>query len=208
MAKFKVGDKVSFKDDPRYIVYEVVGIHYDTLEYYLETDNPDGNDYLIFSFREEFKLYKNESILEESAKRLCLDDYTPKKFDSGKPRMDLVRPEFTLALGEALGYGADKYSEKRGETPNFLQGEGHHYSKIIASLERHVAAFKMGIDIDEESGLHHLALAAANLMFLHTYSLTDIGVDDRMILNKKGVDETEEGSSERTERRSTTKVEK
>ena len=52
---------------------------------------------------------------------------TPVKFDQGKPRMDLVRPEFTLALGEALAYGAEKYSEEIGTTPNYLRGEGFNY---------------------------------------------------------------------------------
>ena len=110
---------------------------------------------------------------------------TPVKFDSGKPRMDLIRPEFTLALGQALGYGAEKYNEKLGEIPNYLKGDGFHYSKIIGSLERHIAEWKMGIDIDDESKLNHLALAAANLQFLLTYQLTEKGIDDRVVLGTK-----------------------
>lgn len=106
----------------------------------------------------------------------------PLKFDQGKPRMDLIRPEFTLGLGEALAYGANKYKEEIGKTPNYLKGEGLNYSNIIGSLERHIAQWKMGVDIDEESGLHHLQLAAANLMFLYTYEKSDKGVDDRVKL--------------------------
>jgi hypothetical protein len=108
----------------------------------------------------------------------------PQKFDTGKPRMDLIRPEFTLGLGEALAYGADKYSEKRGETPNYLLGDGFNYSKIIGSLERHIAAWKMGENVDPESQLHHLKLASANLMFLLTYEESDKGIDDRVVLKK------------------------
>jgi hypothetical protein len=66
-----------------------------------------------------------------------------------------------------------------------LKGEGFHYSKILASLERHIAQFKMGVNIDEESGSHHLACAAANLMFLLTYELTGNGQDDRVVLGDK-----------------------
>lgn len=106
----------------------------------------------------------------------------PLKFDQGKPRLDLIRPEFTLGLGEALSYGATKYKEEVGKTPNYLKGEGLNYSKIIGSLERHIALWKMGVDIDEESGLHHLQLAAANLMFLYTYEKSNIGIDDRVKL--------------------------
>ena len=106
----------------------------------------------------------------------------PIKFDAGKPRMDLIRPEFTLALGEALAYGAEKYGEEVGSIPNYLTGNGFNYSKIIGSLERHIAKWKMGEDIDEESGLNHLCMATANLMFLYTYSVSDKGVDDRVVL--------------------------
>lgn len=113
---------------------------------------------------------------------------SPVKFDTHKPRMDLVRPEFTLALGQALGYGAGKYSEEIGTIPNYLKGDGFNYSRIIGSLERHIAQWKMGEDFDEESNLSHLAHAAVNLMFLYTYSLSKVGIDDRIKLgdlNKK-----------------------
>lgn len=119
---------------------------------------------------------------------------TPVKFDQSKPRMDLIRPEFTLALGEALAYGAEKYSEKIGELPNYLKGDGFNYSKIIGSLERHIAQWKMGIDIDDESNLHHLQLAAANIHFLLTYELTDKGVDDRVKLGSKKRKASEKGA--------------
>jgi|11BtaG_2_1085332.scaffolds.fasta_scaffold00997_8 hypothetical protein len=118
----------------------------------------------------------------------------PVKFDQGKPRMDLIRPEFTLAIGEALAYGAEKYSEKQGEMPNYLKGNGFNYSKIVGSLERHLAQWKMGVDIDDESGLHHLQLAAANLHFLLTYELTDKGIDDRVKLGSKKRKASEEGA--------------
>lgn len=127
--------------------------------------------------------------LKETEKSLAINTLNrgtpnaPVKFDQGKPRMDLIRPEFTMALGQALAYGANKYSEEIGTTPNYLRGDGFNYSKIIGSLERHIAEWKMGNDYDVgESDLHHLALATANLMFLLTYELTDKGVDDRVSL--------------------------
>jgi len=109
----------------------------------------------------------------------------PKKYNDNKPMMSLIRPEFQLALAEALTYGYTKYDEKRGDLQNYLKGDGFHYSTIIDSLERHLNAFKSGVDKDEESGLDHLALAAANLMFLHTYSKSKKGIDDRIVLTKK-----------------------
>ena len=118
----------------------------------------------------------------------CLDHKTdistaaPKKYNDNKPMMSLIRPEFQLALAEALTYGYTKYEEQRGDLQNYLKGDGFHYSTIIDSLERHLNAFKSGINIDDESGLEHLALAAANIMFLHTYEQCERGIDDRIKL--------------------------
>ena len=109
---------------------------------------------------------------------------SPKKYNENKPMMSLIRPEFQLGLAEALTYGYNKYSEKKGDIQNYLKSDGFHYSTIIDSLERHINAFKMGEDIDPESGIHHLSLAASNLMFLHTYEHSNKGIDDRIVLNK------------------------
>lgn len=106
----------------------------------------------------------------------------PLKYDSGKSRTDLIRPEFILALGEALAYGANKYDEKRNEIPNYLKGDGFEFSKIYASAQRHLNQWYSGEDIDEESGLNHLQLAATNLMFLFTYVKNKKGIDDRLRL--------------------------
>lgn len=106
---------------------------------------------------------------------------SPKKLDNHKPMMHLIQPEFKKALAEALTYGYVKYDEKRGDIPNYLKGEGFHYSRIYDSLQRHLNAWYGGEDIDPESGINHLALAAANIMFLHTYQKKGKGIDDRSI---------------------------
>lgn len=103
-----------------------------------------------------------------------------KKFDSGKPKMHLIRPEFTEGLAKALTYGAEKYSEY-----NYLEGGGLDYSRLYSSLLRHLNSFWRGIDIDEESGLLHLECAASNLMMLHTYFKLNIGKDDRKVVHEQ-----------------------
>lgn len=110
---------------------------------------------------------------------------SPKKYNKGKPRTDLISGEFTLALGKALGYGADKYDEVKGETPNYLKGEGFLYSDLLGALERHLAKFKSGINLDNESGLEHIIQVAVNAMFLYNYRISDKGIDDRIILKKQ-----------------------
>ena len=81
------------------------------------------------------------------------------KYDQGKPRMDLVRPEFVEGVASVLGFGAQKYAA-------WNWAEGINYSRLIASAERHVNAFKRGENIDPESGLSHLYHASCCLMFL------------------------------------------
>ena len=119
--------------------------------------------------------------MAEAAEYLMLSS-EPKKYNDNKPMMSLIRPEFQLALAECLTYGYTKYEEQRGDIQNYLKGDGFHYSTIIDSLERHLNAFKSGVSIDEESGLEHLVLATANLMFLHTYEQCERGIDDRIKL--------------------------
>ena len=110
---------------------------------------------------------------------------SPKKYNKGKPMMSLIRPEFQQGLATALTYGYTKYGERRGEIQNYLKGEGFHYSTIYDSLNRHLSEWWKGNNIDEESGIHHLYMAAANLMFLATYEISDKGIDDRVILEEK-----------------------
>lgn len=177
MSRFKVGDKVKYNGPGDDIIpYGEEGTITKIDTYTIEV--------LFPNFLAEKCKFKDTWTVDDFSLDKIEED-KPKKYDSDKPRMDLIRPEFTLALGEALAYGAKKYEEPRGDIPNYLKGDGFNYSTIIGSLERHIAAFKSGQDLDEESGLNHLAHAAINLMFLHTYTISDKGVDDRYILDKK-----------------------
>lgn len=84
------------------------------------------------------------------------------KYDTGKPRLDLVRPEFTEGVAAVLAFGSVKYAA-------WNWAKGIEYSRLIAALERHIAAFKRGEDIDPESGLPHLDHAACCMMFLSCF---------------------------------------
>ena len=107
----------------------------------------------------------------------------PLKYNDGKPMMGLIRPEFLEELGKVLTHGFTKYGEEKGEIQNYLKGEGFFYSDIYDSLQRHLNAFWRGEAMDE-SGAHHLACAAANIMFLYTYEISEKGKDNRTILDK------------------------
>jgi len=81
------------------------------------------------------------------------------KFDTGKLRYGLIPPEATKALAEVLTYGAKKYK------PNNWR-EVDDATRYIDALYRHLEAWRSGEEVDEESGLPHLAHALTNVSFL------------------------------------------
>lgn len=103
-----------------------------------------------------------------------------KKFDGDKPRLGLVSPLLRLAAARALTYGTSNHEEHNWRL-------GIEWSRIYEALNRHVDAWWAGEEIDEDSGLHHLDCAAAELMFLIEYVYTGKykEFDDRYIIDKK-----------------------
>ena len=102
----------------------------------------------------------NTEMEPEVEKGGIIMDQSIKK-DKGKPRCDLVPPEWTLAMAEVLTFGVEKgYREE-----SWREVEVKRY---IASTLRHFYAFQLGEDRDPESGLPHLAHALTNIGFLLT----------------------------------------
>lgn len=99
-------------------------------------------------------------------------DEPAKRYDAGKPRIDLIPPEFIEALGQHYAVGAAKYSERNWE-------KGMSWSRCYASAMRHLLAFWGGEEIDAETGTPHVVSAAWNLAALHWYGLHRAGTDDR-----------------------------
>lgn len=94
------------------------------------------------------------------------------KYDSGKPRLDLVSRDALEELGKVLGFGADKYGANNWS-------KGMDWSRCYGAALRHIMASLDREDSDPESGLDHLAHAMANLMFLLEYKKKAVGNDDR-----------------------------
>lgn len=94
------------------------------------------------------------------------------RYNAGKPDYSLL-PLCTLDDEiRAWEYGAKKYARNNWQ-------KGMNWSIPFACLMRHMAAWQAGEDIDIESGLPHLALAACNLRMLTLYSKTFPEGDDR-----------------------------
>lgn len=76
------------------------------------------------------------------------------KHDQDKPRLDLIPPEVILAIGEVMTFGANKYGA------NTWQGVE------MARYEAALMAYKMGEEIDPESGFPHLWHVLCNAAFM------------------------------------------
>ena len=92
-------------------------------------------------------------------------DIQGRKFDLGKLEYGLLP---TLALEEVvkvLTFGAQKY--ERDNWQRVTDSKRRYFD----ALQRHVWAWKQGEQIDQESGLPHLAHAMCCLMFLYEHDV-------------------------------------
>ena len=94
------------------------------------------------------------------------------RFNTGKTRHDLVPTFAQEQYAKVLTKGAEKYAERNWEL-------GMKWSKVIASLERHLYALKSGEDYDKETGLLHSAHIMCNAAFLTEYYKIFPQGDDR-----------------------------
>lgn len=94
------------------------------------------------------------------------------RYNEGKLRLDLITPEIIKGIGEVLTKGAEKYADRNWEL-------GMSWSKVIASLKRHLFAFENGEDYDKETGLLHINHILCNAGFLSTYYKNHPEFDDR-----------------------------
>ena len=94
------------------------------------------------------------------------------KYDTGKPRMDLLAPEAIEGLASVLDYGAKKYADRNWE-------RGMRWGRCTAAALRHIFAWMRGEDRDPETGLSHIDHAMCCLMFLKAYIARKVGEDDR-----------------------------
>ena len=83
------------------------------------------------------------------------------KFDTAKPRPDLLHFQYLMEVSEILEYGARKYS-----ADNWKKVEPYKY---IAAMFRHLFAWAGGEMNDKDTGKSHLAHATCCIMFLYHF---------------------------------------
>lgn len=86
------------------------------------------------------------------------------RFDEAKTLWSLLDWDFVEEITRGLMYGAKKYTDP------YNYQKGLSYSRVFRAAMSHLTKWWRGTEIDEESGVHHLALAACNLMFAFYYT--------------------------------------
>jgi dATP/dGTP diphosphohydrolase len=87
-------------------------------------------------------------------------------------RMDLIPFDALWQISLVYGFGATKYADRNWEA-------GYNWSQSFGALQRHLALFWSGEEVDEESGLPHLAHAGWHCLALLAFAARDLGTDDR-----------------------------
>lgn len=94
------------------------------------------------------------------------------RFNEGKTRHDLVPAFAQEQYARVLTKGSEKYAERNWEL-------GMKWSKVLASMKRHILTFERGEDYDKETGLLHTAHIMCNSAFLTEYYRIYPQGDDR-----------------------------
>ena len=89
---------------------------------------------------------------------------TPVKLDQGKMRYDLMPFHALDEVAKVLTFGIKKYPEP--EQNWFVNSTPEDLKRYKAAILRHMSRVMQGEEIDEESGLRHLAQIATNCLFL------------------------------------------
>lgn len=111
-------------------------------------------------------------FMSKSGGSFTYPDSVGLKFDSEKPRMDLLDPLFLESVADVLTFGAKKYSPHNWR-------DGIQVSRLIAAAYRHLGAINRGEDIDPESGKPHTAHLGCCVQFLHWMLAKKPEFDDR-----------------------------
>lgn len=86
-------------------------------------------------------------------------------------RFSLIPADWLWALAEHYGRGARKYADRNWE-------KGYLWYLSEDAFMRHYGQWKMGEDVDEETGSHHLICAAWHLIALWWFQKHGKGTDD------------------------------
>lgn len=94
------------------------------------------------------------------------------KHDKYKLRYDLLPPDALAELAFVYTIGAQKYGDHNWRL-------GTTWGRFFAAMMRHAWAWWGGDEYDESDGQRHLASVAWCALALMTYTMQELGTDDR-----------------------------
>jgi len=94
------------------------------------------------------------------------------KFDKGKVPFHYLPVSALSEVNQVFAYGAQKYGD-------YNWTGGMSWTRLFNAACRHLFAWLGGQEIDEESGLPHLAHATCCCLMLLSFSKNQNGEDDR-----------------------------
>jgi hypothetical protein len=115
-----------------------------------------------------WSLWELKEALETYAERKLhkpkeVDEATGLKFDSDKPRPELIPPLAEEEVARVLAKGAEKYFP---ENWRLVPDAGGPRGRYLGAARRHILAYMQGDWYDPETDLHSLAHAIASLLFV------------------------------------------
>lgn len=127
----------------------------------------------------ELALVYGHPVAENASSTKAADHKDGMKFDDGKIDMrlltrDLAKPLFLVST--VLTYGKIKYEESGWKS---VQKERYE-----SALDRHLTAWRTGEQQDPETGIHHLAHVACNVLFLLWHEVKDTDLSELAKFNQ------------------------
>ena len=94
------------------------------------------------------------------------------KYDAGKTPMGLLSTTALTKIAKVMAFGAQKYSVHQWRS-------GMNWQRVLDAALRHLLAYNDGKNVDDETGLSHLAHLGCCVMFLLEYEETHPELDNR-----------------------------
>ena len=94
------------------------------------------------------------------------------KYDSKKPKMNLLPPKAIVEVAKVLTFGAQKYGPENWKELEDLQ------NRYLAGALRHIFAHMDGEKLDPETGLSHMAHALCCLLFKLEIELENAKIEE------------------------------
>ena len=94
------------------------------------------------------------------------------KYDSEKPKMNLLPPKAIVEISKVLTFGAEKYDAENWRKLDDLQ------NRYTAGALRHIFAHMDGEELDPETNLSHLAHAMCCLLFKLEVELENAKIEE------------------------------